>query len=151
MGWIDIGEKHRPDRDTDRAADDEWRHIPPSQRVPQLPDAIALRPEAVTDDQRSRLDRCDDVQPYAGYDKAHGKTGQTGCKTTHERCQQKKSKNNAIHCSLPPGTRPAPQSRSFVACADAERALQRRIVSNAVRPQLLEVATGGQAIENAEQ
>jgi len=38
-----------------------------------------------------------------------------------------------------------------VACADAERALQRRIVSNAVRPQLLEVATGGQAIENAEQ
>jgi hypothetical protein len=62
---IDIGEQHRSDRHADRAADNEWRHIPPAQRVPQLPDAVALRPEAVADDQCCGLDWGDDVQPYA--------------------------------------------------------------------------------------
>src|SRR5262245_1016294 len=100
IGRIDIGEQQRPDGDADRAADDERRHILPAQRVPQLPHAIALRAQAVEDDQRRRLDRRDHVQPDAGHDEAHGKAGDAGCETADERRQQKDSKNDTIHDSF---------------------------------------------------
>src|SRR5262249_6785539 len=74
--------------------------IPPAQRVPQLPDAIALRPEAVADDQRRRLDRRDHVQPYARHDEAHGETGETRCESADEGSEEKQSDNNAIHGPL---------------------------------------------------
>jgi hypothetical protein len=100
--WIDRGEQHRSDRHADGAADDEWRHISPIQCVPQFPDAVALRPEAVTDDQCCGLDRCDDVQPYTGHHEAHGKTGNAGCQPAEKCRQEKKSEDHAIHRSFRP-------------------------------------------------
>ena len=74
----------------------------PIQRVPQFPDAVALRPQAVTDDQCRGLDRCDDVQPYTGHHEAHGKTGNAGCQPAEKCRQEKKSEDHAIHRSFRP-------------------------------------------------
>jgi hypothetical protein len=89
IGRVEIGEQDRSDRDADGAADDEWCKPFPGQRVPELPDAIALGQKSIAGDQSCRLNRRDDVQPYAGHDETHGKAGQTGCKATRERGKEK--------------------------------------------------------------
>src|SRR5215210_298393 len=75
--------------------------------MPQLPHAVTLREQAIADDQGCGLDRRDDVQPYAGHYEPHGETGKTGRQPAQECCKKEKSKNSAIHGSLPSTRRAA--------------------------------------------
>ena len=72
----DVAEQRRADRHADDAAADERRHLPQAECMAQLPDAVALDKQPVTDDQRGSLSRRQDVQPDAGDDQPHGEAGQ---------------------------------------------------------------------------
>ena len=55
----------------------------------QLGDAVTLREQPVAGNQSGGLNRCDDVQPYAGYDQAHRKSGKPADEAAKKCCKNK--------------------------------------------------------------
>src|ERR1700744_4163301 len=93
------------DADADGYTDDRSQRERPGflqvEGMAQLEYAIALREQAVAGDQSGGLHRRDDVQPYAGYDEAHGEAGKTTDETAGKGGKSKESKDESIHGFAP--------------------------------------------------
>jgi hypothetical protein len=75
MRRIRPGQDAHADGHAECSTQHEGQKFFPVQRAAQLPDRVALHDLAEGDDQRRRLQRCEEVEPDRGGDQAKGESG----------------------------------------------------------------------------
>jgi hypothetical protein len=73
---INCCQKRGAERNTEYAANDEWRDRPPFYGVTNPPDAGTLRDKSAQHDEKRVLVRSYNVQPHARDNETHGEAGQ---------------------------------------------------------------------------